>query len=280
MVLNAFFVYLPSMDWFSRWFERFPASNFVLFCGLLLIFSLPFLIVSGLNAERVAVFAYLFLFLGVLMRLVELKAGWFNRFFTGIWIFLVGFFSFFSGVWSVFKSELDAWWKWGFVFVLLFMLLVEYAVPLGFVSSVGSVPDVYQWLANQTGLFTVAEYPMIPEVYFYPFNVSDPYYVFYSQFTGKRLFNGATGGVGKFVEQDVQNLSSPETPSILAWYNVSYVIVHYPVNSYAVYSGLHLVKVFPDASVYSVTASPSLVWGSELAQLKESLSANQSNIVS
>jgi len=265
-------------DWIAIQYRKYPASSAIILAALVLIATLPFMITSQNEsaAERIADYAYFFLVIGVLMRIINLKSKtlkkWLDAVKNKVIKALASFYAYCKKFYNDLMRTPNLKYKTIAVVTILTMLFIEYAVPLNFTTTLNPIPPEYQWLANQTGSFTIAEYPVIPEIYSAePFNASDPYYIFYQQFHGKKLFNGAWNGVGKFVEQDVQNLSNPQTPQILAWYNVSYVIVHYPSNPYQPYQGLSLVEVFPNASVYKVTASPSIYWPYQLQQIEKNL---------
>lgn len=273
-----------NFSWIERQYKKFPASSFIILAALILIFTLSFFIIYGesQNAERIANYAYFFLVIGVLMRIIELKSKTLKKWLDSkkklVVLTASSFYDYCNKKWKEIKKTRNLTFKIGFVTLVLAMIFIEYAVPLNFVTNVSSIPPEYQWLAKQPGNFIIAEYPMIPEIYSAnPFNVSDPYYIFYQQFHEKRLFNGAWNGIGKTVEQYVSNLSNPQTPSILAWYNVSLVIVHYPSNPYQPYNGLLIVQTFPNATIYNITASPSVYWPYKLQQLEKNV--NQTTLI-
>jgi len=265
-------------DWIAIQYRKYPASSAIILAALVLIATLPFLIVSQNEsaAERIADYAYFFLVIGVLMRIINLKSKtlkkWLDAVKNKVIKALASFYAYCKKFYNDLMRTPNLKYKTIMVTAILTMLFIEYAVPLNFTTTLNPIPPEYQWLAQQPGSFTIAEYPVIPEIYSAePFNASDPYYIFYQQFHGKKLFNGAWNGIGKAVEDQVSNLSNPQTPQILAWYNVSYVIVHYPSNPYQPYQGLSLVEVFPNASVYKVTASPSIYWPYHLQQIEKNL---------
>lgn len=121
-------------------------------------------------------------------------------------------------------------------------------------------PPVYEWLARQTGDFTIAEYPL----------ENDSEYFFWQRVHQKRLVNGALPGTrADKVRKKIIDILDPKTPGILRYLGAKYVIFH--PGKYArsdeveiigeipdikKQPGLKLIKSFPKAEVYEVTAPP------------------------
>ena len=85
-----------------------------------------------------------------------------------------------------------------------------------------AAPRVYQWLAEQPGVFIVAEYPWISSAEY-----SNSEYLFYQRIHKKRLANGAV--VGSNADKTRQNLVELEDSDIavkLRKLGVKYIIVH------------------------------------------------------
>lgn len=108
--------------------------------------------------------------------------------------------------------------------VLLPLLAFEYwSVPPNYALAVDRPPDVYQWLAKESGDVIVAEYPMTTsdEPAFYT-------YLFWQRIHKKKLVNGASrdnAAAWDFFEK-VKDLDHPQTPALLKLVGVKYIIVH------------------------------------------------------
>jgi hypothetical protein len=121
-------------------------------------------------------------------------------------------------------SRMRRAWYYAMVAILLPVLVFEYwSVPPGHALSVDRPPAVYQWLARETGDVIIAEYPMIrydePASYTYPF---------WQRIHKKRLVNGALPDNARAwaLSEQVSDLASSQTPSLLKSAGVKYVIVH------------------------------------------------------
>jgi hypothetical protein len=86
--------------------------------------------------------------------------------------------------------------------------------------NLSGVPAVYYWLKNQTGNFTIAEYPL-------DVNGANVFYKFYQTKHEKNMINGTTPGTNaNSLSKIIVKLSDPNTAGILSWMAVKYVIVH------------------------------------------------------
>lgn len=120
------------------------------------------------------------------------------------------------------------------------------------------VPEVYKWLSNDAGNFSIVEIPVG--------RITDSKYLYYSTYHWKYLVNGYSG----FVPQGyldiiniLQNFPSNESIDILRSIGVKYIIIHSkdidPNNSSRIEHGLlkysdcvSLVKVFENDYVYEI----------------------------
>jgi hypothetical protein len=108
--------------------------------------------------------------------------------------------------------------------VLLPALIFEYwSVPPYYAKDVSKAPAVYQWLAGEPDDTIIAEYPMMKN------DRSSFYtYLFWQRIHRKRMVNGATPDnkeAWNFYQQ-VEDLSSEETPQLLRAAGVRYIIIH------------------------------------------------------
>lgn len=160
--------------------------------------------------------------------------------------------------------------------ILLVPLLVagvgfEYANrPPAPVVDVGTTPPVYQWLRDQPGDFTIAEYPMPP--------VAAPrslYYQFWARIHQRPMVNNQIGAVALASYPLVADISNPVAAPELARLGVRYAVVHtvlppsttppyqpvlpddsLPRGLVAGYPQLRLEVRLPDADVYRVLPAP------------------------
>lgn len=88
------------------------------------------------------------------------------------------------------------------------------------VIDVSVLPQVYYWLRNQPGEFTVAEYPLDLEG-------PDPQYQFFQTVHQKNIINATTPGTPAHTfSQSLTRLSQPSVAAVLKWMGVRYVLVH------------------------------------------------------
>lgn len=102
-----------------------------------------------------------------------------------------------------------------------FLVLFEFwNYPPFKVIDVSKVPIVYYWLKEQPGDFIIAEYPLDSDS-------TNELYKFYQITHEKRIINGTIPGssANKFAKT-INKLSSIDTPGVLKWMGVKYVIVH------------------------------------------------------
>lgn len=144
---------------------------------------------------------------------------------------------------------------------------------------VSRVPAVYYWLRDQPQDFVLAEYPL-------DIQTSNDMYEFYQTKHNKKIINSTRLGTsGNQVARLTAKLSQPDTPRILRWLGVKYVLVHKEdylktelieeieeLDKIPHNPGLKLIKSFPaqdcprkdilctektgPIDVYEVTASP------------------------
>ena len=134
------------------------------------------------------------------------------------------------------------------------------------VRDVSKTPPAYDWLANQPGDFTIAEYPLTGSS-----NHVHYEYLFWQRIHQKRLVNGAVPGTyAEKVRKSIVDITDPETPGVLAWLGAKYVVFHsdkYVLDEEAVevigeqpdlsrQPGLELIKKFDNVGLYRVTAQP------------------------
>lgn len=110
-----------------------------------------------------------------------------------------------------------------FTAAVLFCVLVLFEFwnyPPYKVIDVSRVPEVYYWLKEQPGDFTVAEYPL-------DVNGANEMYKFYQTAHGKKIINGTTPGTyANKVAKEIMKLSAPKTTGALKWMGVRFVLVH------------------------------------------------------
>ena len=88
------------------------------------------------------------------------------------------------------------------------------------VIDVSRVPEAYYWLKAQPGDIAIAEYPLDT-------GGANERYKFYQTTHQKKIINGTTPGTyANRLAQTITKLSLPETPQILKWLGVKYVLVH------------------------------------------------------
>jgi len=109
-----------------------------------------------------------------------------------------------------------------FIFVLLILSESLYVPVLGGTMPIGrEIPDVYQWLANETGDFAIVEIPS--DLW------SDSSYMYYSTYHWKRIVNGYSGFVPDNYSETMMTLMSfPSNKSIdlLKSIKVKYIVIH------------------------------------------------------
>ncbi len=109
-----------------------------------------------------------------------------------------------------------------FIFVLLIISESLYIPVFGGTMPVGrEIPDVYQWLANESGDFAIVELPS--ELY------SDSKYMYYSIYHWKKLVNGYSGFVPDTYSETMSTLMSfpsNESVGLLKMIGVKYVVIH------------------------------------------------------
>ena len=143
--------------------------------------------------------------------------------------------------------------------IVVLLVFIEFApaLPAPMVNA-ASPPPVYEWLASQTGDFTIAEYPL----------ENDSEYFFWQRIHQKRLVNGALPGTyADRIRKEIFDILKPETPGILKYLGAKYVIFH--PEKYAKSKevaiigeipdvkkqpGLRLIKSFTGTEVYQITA--------------------------
>ena len=82
------------------------------------------------------------------------------------------------------------------------------------------VPAVYYWLKEEPGDFSIAEYPLDADS-------PNEMYKFYQTKHEKKIINGTIPGThANKVAQTIRKLSRPQTPQVLKWMGVKYVLVH------------------------------------------------------
>lgn len=107
------------------------------------------------------------------------------------------------------------------VFVIIPIILIEYAsVPMNFYP-VEDSPKIYQWLKNKKGDFPIFELPIDN----FMLNAQ---YLYYSTFHWKKLVNGYSGFFppSDFFVQEASLKDLPTLLDYLNYINVKYVIVH------------------------------------------------------
>jgi len=150
--------------------------------------------------------------------------------------------------------------------LLSIVIIFESYVPVGVaITPAGDdIPDVYKWLSNESGEFTIVELPtgnMRANTLDY-----DTKYMYYSTYHWKKLMNGYSGFFPpKYLEilELLQTFPSHESISVLKSLQIKYVIIHsgdldqdrwndmkneIDIN----YKDLKLVKVFDQDYVYEV----------------------------
>ena len=112
-----------------------------------------------------------------------------------------------------------------YLFLSLFSLIifVEYAEFPSFRLTKVKEPEVYKWLASQSGQFPIVEYPLGAS--------DDPYttyeYYFYQRIHKKFLVNGAPKGTpADEFRKEVMDISKEEAVDKLSNIGVKYIIIH------------------------------------------------------
>lgn len=148
--------------------------------------------------------------------------------------------------------------------LLAILVLFEFLnFPPFKVIDLSTTPEVYTWLKDKEGDFTVVEYPL-------DVNGANVFYMYYQTIHNKSLINGTTPGTfANTVAQKNTKLSELPTAAKLKFMGAKYAIVH--INDYESSGskedldelnrirknrGLKLVKEFDDALVYEIIAKP------------------------
>lgn len=115
--------------------------------------------------------------------------------------------------------------KMRYLFLSLFSLIIfiEYAEFPSFRLTKVKEPEVYKWLASQSGQFPVVEYPLGAS--------DDPYttyeYAFYQRIHKKYLVNGAASGTAADeFRKEVMDISKEEAVDKLTNIGIKYIIIH------------------------------------------------------
>jgi hypothetical protein len=132
------------------------------------------------------------------------------------------------------------------------------------VTDVSRTPPVYEWLAEQPGDFTIAEYPLTRNISFKYFD-----YLFWQRIHQKPLVNGASPGTyADKIRKEIVDITNPKTPGILRWLGAKYVIFHSheylhedmatavigEIPDISRVPGLRFVREFGSVKVYKVVA--------------------------
>jgi hypothetical protein len=113
--------------------------------------------------------------------------------------------------------------RYFFLFLFSLIIFIEYAEFPSFRLTMVKEPEVYKWLASQSGQFPIVEYPLGAS--------DDPYttyeYAFYQRIHKKYLVNGAAAGTpaDKF-RKEVMDISKEEAVDKLSDIGVKYIIIH------------------------------------------------------
>ncbi|MFH1691110.1 MAG: hypothetical protein ABIC68_00860 [Candidatus Omnitrophota bacterium] len=156
-------------------------------------------------------------------------------------------------------------------FIIMSAICFEFMnVPPLRVTDISGAPDVYLWLSEQEGDFSVAEYPMALAS---SGEAQDNYdYLFYQTKHQKRLINGAVEGTDAFeIKKQIIRVDDESTPAILSAMGVKYIIFHkslYKKGEYRLavdvfgsvpdmrnHAGYRLIKDYGDDVVYEVVAA-------------------------
>ena len=109
-----------------------------------------------------------------------------------------------------------------FIFVSLVISESIYIPVFNMTMPVGrEIPEVYQWLANETGDFAIVE---LPSNFF-----SDTEYMYYSTYHWKKLANGYSGFVPENYSDTIQTLMtfpSSESIYLLRANEIKYMVIH------------------------------------------------------
>ncbi len=89
------------------------------------------------------------------------------------------------------------------------------------VIDVSKVPQAYYWLKEQPDDFVIAEYPL-------DYKSPNQMYEFYQTKHEKKIINGTIpGSYANKVAQSIKKLSDLNTPEVLKWMGVKYVLAHH-----------------------------------------------------
>lgn len=103
-------------------------------------------------------------------------------------------------------------------FGLVFLEFLNF--PPAKVIDLNKPPEVYTWLRRQPGSFVIAEYPLDTES-------PNTLYLFYQTIHHKRMINATSPGTpANDVAKMMVKLSAVESPKMLKWMKVKYILVH------------------------------------------------------
>lgn len=172
------------------------------------------------------------------------------------------------GIKEILKMTPSRWVKGALYASFLAVLAVEF-YPATDIRDTGRLPGAYSWLKQQSGDFTVAEYPLTS---IYDSKRNEPF--FGETIHGKRLLNplGAVGhdpapwnsALKTYIEKggpanEIYS-NTGNAASALSYLGVKYVLLRTDKVgngvSLEVGKGLNVAASFPDSAVYEVTAPP------------------------
>jgi len=146
------------------------------------------------------------------------------------------------------------------VTLLIFSLIfVEFiSIPPTTMIEIPKTPGEYVWLAGQPGIFNIIEYPLDIMESGEPLGVQE--YTFFQRVHKKGLFNyPLLTRKQKQFALAVSDIENPKTPSVLAYLNISYVLVHndkFSSPPKVPAEGIVYVSSFGDTDVYRITSKP------------------------
>lgn len=118
------------------------------------------------------------------------------------------------------------------------------------------VPDVYQWLADESGDIVIVEYPFVRNI-----EETHSEYLFYQRIHKKKMVNGASEGtLGDAFRRECLYPNRLETAKLLAYLGADYMVIHKDKYSGSELEeidknpGLRIIKDFPEARIYEITA--------------------------
>ncbi|MCX5696490.1 MAG: hypothetical protein NTU54_00710 [Candidatus Omnitrophica bacterium] len=157
------------------------------------------------------------------------------------------------GLKSVLERFSSAKSKMGITVLFCALILFEFwNWPPYKVIDVSRAPEVYYWLKNQPRDIVIAEYPIDT-------NGANEMYKFYQTVHEKSMINGTIPGTyPNRIASSITRLSAQDTPAILIWLGVRYVLVHKQdylkteeiavledLNSIPKNTGLKFIRSFP-----------------------------------